>query len=341
MLATGKQVVRCQWVAEAFKSFLIRPSSVPPRDHVARHDLNHARIVVTEPEIHEVTNNQPSCLQQFGRYTHLPNLCDLVRAVWHGCMHDLINFNSIQVMAWMQSEGLWAPLRPNGGELGRSSHSTQRQGTGEQAARISADETTYVEGVRLLGIRVAAVAAINAMEHDRRQAAGCGAVTDPALLGRLLGLPLETAVSDPVVWAETADQPTGVIDRDAGGVSVTRHLAAPLAIEDVIVVAPPGRELRAVQDLSMFVRFTRRWVVTTRRRIPDPVVLEAKLCGVGILDAAGEVLASEAPPTGEMDSWDWMLREQVYRKWLSQSSRDRATVTPAQATGGASATPAS
>ena len=71
------------------------------------------------------------------------------------------------------------------------------------------------------------------------------------------------------------------------------------------------------------------------------VVLEAKLCGVGILCPAGEVLASEAPTTREMDSWGWMLREQVYRKWLSQSSQDRATAIPAQAIGEASATPAS
>jgi hypothetical protein len=200
----------------------------------------------------------------------------------------------------------------------------------------------WVEGVSLLGIRVTAVAAIEASEHDRRVAAGCGAVTDPALLDRLLGLPMGTPVPDPIAWAETADQPAGVIERDADGVSVTRCLAVPLAIEDVIVVASAGRELRAVQDVSLFARFARRWVITTGRRIPDPVVLEAKLCGIGILDPAGEVLASEAPRTpGKMDSWDWMLREQIYRKWLSQPSQDRATVSLAQSTGEASATRAS
>ena len=199
----------------------------------------------------------------------------------------------------------------------------------------------WVEGVSLLGIRVTAVAAIDAAEHDRRQTAGCGPITDPALLDRLLTLPKGTPVPDPLAWAETADQPTGVIERDADGIWVTRCLAAPLVIKDVIVVAPAGRELRAVQDVSLFARFARRWVMTTGRRIPDQVLLEAKVCGIGILDPAGGVLASEAPTTGEMDSWDWMLREQVYRKWLSQSSQDRATATPAQATGEASAIPAS
>ena len=199
----------------------------------------------------------------------------------------------------------------------------------------------WVEGVSLLGIRVTAVATIEASEHDRRMAADCGAVADPALLDLLLRLPIGMPVPDAVAWAETADQPAGVIERDVDGVSVTRRLAVPLAIEGVIVVASAGRELRAVQDVSLFARFARRWVMTTGHRIPDPVVLEAKLCGIGIMDPAGEVLASEAPMTGEVDSWDWMLREQVYRKWLSQPSPDRATATPAQATGEASATPAS
>jgi hypothetical protein len=84
----------------------------------------------------------------------------------------------------------------------------------------------------------------------------------------------------------------GVIERDPDDTTVTRHLAAPLAIKDMIVLAPAGRELRAVQDASMFARFARRWVMTTGRRLSEPVVLEAKLCGIGILDRAGEVDAS-------------------------------------------------
>jgi hypothetical protein len=204
-----------------------------------------------------------------------------------------------------------------------------------------AAELAWIEGVSLLGVRVTAVAIIDVAEHDRRQASGCGAITDPALLERLLGLPLGTPVPDPVAWAETADQPVGVIDRVTDGILVTRRLAMPLAIEDVLVAAPAGRELRAVQNASLFARFARRWVVTTRHRLPEPVVLEAKLCGVGIVDTSGALLASEAPVTGETDAWDWMLREKVYRRWLSQPSPDHATATPARATDEAIATQAS
>jgi hypothetical protein len=199
----------------------------------------------------------------------------------------------------------------------------------------------WVEGVSLLGVRVTAIAIIDAAEHARRLAAACGAITDPALLDRLLGLPLGLSVPDPIAWAETADQPFGVIDRDTEGIKVTRRLAPPLAIEDVLVAAAAGRELRAVQDVSLFARFARRWVVTTSRRIQEPVVLEAKLCGVGILGPSGALLASEAPLTRETDAWDWMLREKVYRRWLSQSGRGHATATPARATDEATATQAS
>jgi hypothetical protein len=188
---------------------------------------------------------------------------------------------------------------------------------------------------------VTAVAIIDAAEHERRRAAACEAITDPALLDRLLELPLGMSVPDPVAWAETADQPFGVIGRDTDGITVTRRLTVPLVIEDVIVAAPAGRELRAVQTVSLFARFARRWVVTTSHRMPEPVILEAKLCGVGILGPSGALLASEAPTKSKADAWDWMLREKVYRRWLSQSARGHATATPAQATGEPTATQAS
>src|SRR5438132_570776 len=68
-----------------------------------------------------------------------------------------------------------------------------------------------VEGVTLLGVRVTASAVINVAEYRRREAAGLGAVISPALLDRLMDLPVAVPVSDPVVWAEMADQPPGIL----------------------------------------------------------------------------------------------------------------------------------
>jgi hypothetical protein len=201
-----------------------------------------------------------------------------------------------------------------------------------------ASAQVWVKDVSLLGKRVTAVAIIDTAEHGRRLEYGCGPVTDPALLDRLLELPLGSSVPDPVVWAETADQPPGVVKRSADGITVTRCLAPPLAIADVIVAAPAGQELRAVQDASLFARFARRWMMTTRHRLPEPVVLEAKLCGVGILGPSGALLFGEAFTTRDTDAWGWMLREKVYKRWLSQPPQDRAMGSPARATGEATAT---
>ena len=182
-----------------------------------------------------------------------------------------------------------------------------------------------VAGVMLLGVRVTAHAVLNLAEHRRREAAGMAAVIDPALLDRLLDLPAGVPVIDPAGWAEMAGQPPGILERDSDGVSVTRRLEAPLSIADVVVRAAAGRELRAVQDASLFAGFTRRWVAADR--VPDAVLLEAKLCGVGILDAGYEVLLPAAKPVAlTRDGWSWLLEEKVYRRWLGGRPRVRARV---------------
>jgi hypothetical protein len=196
-----------------------------------------------------------------------------------------------------------------------------------------------VEGVNLLGVPVIAQAVLNAAEHERRASAGLGAVTDPALLDRLMDLPVAVPVADAVTWAEMSDQRPGVAERDEDGVTVTRMLEPPLVINDVVLAAAGGRELAAVQDASLFAGFTRRWIAVARDRVPDAAVLEAKLCGVGILDRCGRVLlAGEAPAALTIDGWTWLLQEKTYRRWLTQQSRDHGPGSPSPATGEASVT---
>ena len=182
-----------------------------------------------------------------------------------------------------------------------------------------------VAGVMLLGVRVTAYAVVNLAEHRRREAAGMAAVIDPALLDRLLDLPAGVPVIDPAGWAEMGGQAPGILERDPDGVSVTRRLESPLSIAEVVVQAAADRELRAVQDASLFAGFTRRWVAADR--VPDAVLLEAKLCGVGIRDAGYRVLLPAAKPVAlTRDGWSWLLEEKVYRRWLG--GRVRAEVEP-------------
>lgn len=192
--------------------------------------------------------------------------------------------------------------------------------------------------VMLLGTRVTAYVIINADEHRRRATSGTAAVTDPVLLDRLIDLPVAIPVLDPVIWAEMADQPPGIVERGDDAMSVTRRLEHPLTIEDVMVEAPAGRELRAVQDASLFAGFARRWVAAARGRVPESTILEAKLCGVGIVDSCRRViLPAEKPVALTVDEWSWLLREKAYRRWLSQQSRERAMGNSSLATDGSSA----
>ena len=192
-------------------------------------------------------------------------------------------------------------------------------------------------GVMLLGVRVTAYAIINIAEHQRRETAGMGAVIDPALLDRLMDLPIGISVTDPVAWAEMADQPGGVAERHEDGARIIRRLEPPLTITDVIVDAATGKELRAVQDASLFAGFTRRWIAATPSRIPDAAMLEAKLCGVGIVDQRRrQLLPAEKPKRLTRDGWSWLLEEKTYRRWLTRRAGSHEQESPARATDGAS-----
>jgi hypothetical protein len=189
----------------------------------------------------------------------------------------------------------------------------------------------------LLGVRVTAYAIINIAEHQRRETAGLGAVINPALLERLMDLPTGISVTDPVAWAEMADQPRAVAERHEDGARITRRLESPLTITDVMVGAATGQELRAVQDASLFAGFTRRWMAATPSRIPDAAMLEAQLCGVGIIDQHRRQLRPAEKPEGRTrDGWSWLLEEKTYRRWLTRRAGNHEQENPARATDGAS-----
>jgi hypothetical protein len=184
--------------------------------------------------------------------------------------------------------------------------------------------------VMLLGVRVTAYAVINIAENRRREAAGLGAVINPGLLDRLMDLPVGTWVTDPVMWAEMTDQPRGVVERHEDGAKITRRLESPLTITDVLVDATTGQELRAVQDASLFAGFTRRWIAAAPRRISDAAMLEAKLCGVGIVDQGrGQLLPAEKPGGLTRDGWSWLLEEKTYRRWLTRQAGNHGLESPA------------
>jgi hypothetical protein len=196
--------------------------------------------------------------------------------------------------------------------------------------------------VNLLGTRVEAWANLNRHEHRRRSGLGLGAVTDPALLESLLDLPLGELIDDPVAWAETAGQAEGIVKRAEDSCAVRRLLEPPLTVTDVVVPGQAGRVLKAVQDASLFASFSSRWVAVEEESLSDSVVMEAKLCGVGLLDREDRVLLSgESPVIPVIDGWTWLLWEKSYRRWLKILSSARETVSQVPATAGATEAPTS
>lgn len=192
--------------------------------------------------------------------------------------------------------------------------------------------------VNLLGVRVSVHAVLNEAEHERRMSLGITAFTDPALLDCLLELPIRCPVLNPRIWVETAEQPPGVVSRGDDGHTVTRLLEPVLTLDDVVIRGTRGREMRAVQDASLFASFIPRWVAV-ETAAPAAMVMEAKLFGVGLLDRAGQViLAAEQPTSKVVDGWAWLLWEKTYRRWLKERSRARETGSQAQATAEANAT---
>lgn len=191
-----------------------------------------------------------------------------------------------------------------------------------------------VARVRLFGAEVSVCASLDHAEHERRISLGQTAVTDPALLDRLLDLPADTAVHDTAAWAETADQPASVVERADDGVTITRRLRPPLVLLRVTAPARHGQESQAVQAVAALAGFAPRWVVVATRTAPERAVLEAQLCGVGLLDVGGRVLVEAEDPVGAtLDGWAWLLQEKTYRRWLSEQSRDRGRASRAPTTG--------
>jgi hypothetical protein len=184
-----------------------------------------------------------------------------------------------------------------------------------------------VGAVLLLGVRVTACAVLDGAEHQRRVQAGMTAVTDPGLLDRLLNLPAGEPVRDAACWAAAAGWPDGIVQRGGDGRSVVRLLRPPLALQDIVVPGPRYRELRAVQDASLFAGFARRWVAAARDSLPDTVVLEAKVTGVGLLRPGGRVLLRAEALAPRIDGWAWLLGEKTYRRWLAGQAARRRTVT--------------
>lgn len=159
---------------------------------------------------------------------------------------------------------------------------------------------------------------IDLHEHERRAAAGLGAVTNERLLDVLLSLPTGFAVPVHAVDEDSrrvlGRAPVGVVDEVDG--EFVRLVRRPVTIESVLTTAPTWRAAQA--SISCFAAHCQRTV-----RLPvedvDPLLrAEAEHLGVGIESMHGDLLV--APRTfvaRRFTSYGWWFTEKVYEQWLA------------------------
>lgn len=139
-------------------------------------------------------------------------------------------------------------------------------------------------GAVTAGGRGDALVRLNHHEIARRAEHGLGAVTNYALLGALLNLPLDTpvrmstlSVHDMVTLGEA---PPGVIDVDAAG-WVTRRLAAPLTVSAAIVEGTGWRNI--TRRAARFLPFCQQIALfPCAPKGFSSVAWEASFAGIGV-----------------------------------------------------------
>lgn len=161
---------------------------------------------------------------------------------------------------------------------------------------------------------------INADEHQRRAAAGVGALTSPDLLRLLISLPLGERVGPGVLTAAERRRlrgaGAGIIAPDGAG--LVRLATLPLEAGLALVTVASWR--RGLELAGRFTPFCARAMVLPQ--IPAEVEalrMEADFYGIGvIIDEHGEDPAVLVPPAPfvrkRFSVGGWLFAEQMYRQ---------------------------
>jgi hypothetical protein len=182
----------------------------------------------------------------------------------------------------------------------------------------------HVVRAQLDGRLVDAVFRVDAAEHQRRLLHGLRAVHSPRLLRQLADLPRGVLVNDPVLRADTALLPDGVVEWSADGIG--RLLEPPVVLDAVVVPALGPARTRHVWIADRFAPYARRFVVTGEPRVDAATLVAASVRGVGLVTRLPEpeVVTVAAPASGRAEPGKgWLLAEQAYGAWIAggQSAR--------------------
>lgn len=181
--------------------------------------------------------------------------------------------------------------------------------------------TVVPGGARAAEARGDAVVAVNTAEHDRRAAVGLGAVTNLALLDRLLCLPLGQWVRRVDLTdrerVELRRAPDGVVEVSDTGL---RRVFAPAAAVPLVIVAA-GSWRSGLRRTAAFAGYASRVLVLHgRHRQLGSKLWEADFFGVGVWRATAtgveQLVAPEPWRQMYVKPAGWAFRERAYEQWL-------------------------
>ena len=85
-----------------------------------------------------------------------------------------------------------------------------------------------------------------------------------------------------------------------------------------VTCVPSGEVVLASSGLFLFAGSAFRWIAA-KGVLPEPAVMEAALCGAGVLGRRGDTVVAAEPLTVDTaDGWSWLLTEKTCKRGLAE-----------------------
>jgi len=180
-------------------------------------------------------------------------------------------------------------------------------------------------GMELDGLQVVVAFHLDAGEHERRAAAGVGAVTSTAVLHGLWLIPSEIAVPPgnvPLVKRHRLRGAQGFVENSPRGFV---RLYSPAGTVHSIGVRRRSA-IRAIEQTARFTSIFRRIALTDGNAPPSDCAVErARDAGIGLVAISGDehqqLVRPARPVLGIPAVYRWWVAELAYASWLQDSTQ--------------------
>jgi hypothetical protein len=197
-------------------------------------------------------------------------------------------------------------------------------------AQLAGEASLLTMRARLRDVDVHCAFAVDSEEHERRQAASVGAISDRHVLNALLELDLSAATPRGVLSSaarRALRREEAAASVVVGRGTVERVARPPLAVS--LVVVTDTQWSRGVDRASRFGPYCSRVLALPRMPAdPSELLLEAAYLGIGVASPDDSAHVARAPflPM-RFTSSSWAFLEDAYRQFLDQKSRTSGNLT--------------